>query len=379
MAIDAAPVRDYYYTLTREHYTSQEWFERDIEQVFAKSWLLAGYASQVPSAGDFFTFEVANYSVVITRTRTGDIAAFHNVCRHRGTRFCTERSGHVKRGFTCRFHGWTYDLDGSLRGAPQMPDDFDRSKWPAKPVAVEVWNGLIFVNLSQGQVPSVAHILRNVEVGVYGMERTKVAADFTLSWPCNWKLISEAFQECYHCAINHPELCIVLDPDRNFEGLQEIPVTDEDDEFLIFTADRGYAIRQGMKTFSMDGDYVVKRLLGDADNPPSRIAQVDWFPTFQAFFQPDFIHTESFLPTSATTSTFRASFLVHEDAVEGVDYDVESLTHMYVKTLEQDRDLVEAAQQGVSSPAHQPGPLNPTLESAAIDYFKRYERVVGGD
>jgi Rieske 2Fe-2S family protein len=377
MAIDFGTVHDPAKTLPREHYVSQEWFERDVERVFRKSWLMAGFASQVARPGDFITFEVADTNIVVTRTKNGDIAAFHNVCRHRGTRFCTEKAGHVRRGFTCRFHGWTYGLDGSLTAAPQMPEDFDRGQWPAKPVAVEVWNGMVFVNLDGNEADSVAHILRNVDIGIYDLPRTKVAADIELTWPCNWKLISEGFQECYHCSINHPELCQVLIPDTNFQGLQEKPAAGAgDDEFLIFTADRGYAIREGMKTFSMDGNYLVKRLLGSTDDPPSRIAQIDWFPNFQAFLQPDFVHVETFLPLSPTTSVFRASFLVHEDAVEGEDYDVHELTHMYVKTLEQDLALLKAAQQGVSSPFHEPGPYHPVLESAAIKYFERYMRAV---
>jgi Rieske 2Fe-2S family protein len=364
-------------TLTREHYVSQEWFDRDIDRVFSRSWLLAGFASEISRPGDFFVFELADTNVVITRTETGEIAAFHNVCRHRGTRFCSERSGHVKRGFVCRFHGWAYGLDGRLKSAPQMPADFDLGRWPAKPVAVEVWNGMVFVNLAQGEKEPVGHILRNVDVSVYDLAHTKVVADIELKWPCNWKLISEGFQECYHCSINHPELCQVLIPDANFEGLQAKPVTDDgDEEFLIFTADRSYAIRKGMQTFSMDGQYLSKRLLGSQDNPPSKIAQIDWFPNFQAFLQPDFGHIETFLPVSPTESVFRASFLVHEDAVEGEDYDVHELTHMYVKTLEQDHILLELAQQGVKSPAHQPGPYHPVLESAAVDYFRRYKTLV---
>jgi Rieske 2Fe-2S family protein len=257
-----------------------------------------------------------------------------------------------------------------------MPADFDLGRWPAKPVAVEVWNGMVFVNLAQGEIEPVGHILRNVDVSVYDLAHTKVVADIELTWPCNWKLISEGFQECYHCSINHPELCQVLIPDANFEGLQAKPVTDDDEEFLIFTADRSYAIRKGMQTFSMDGQYLSKRLLGSPDNPPSKIAQIDWFPNFQAFLQPDFGHIETFLPLSPTESVFRASFLVHEDAVEGEDYDVHELTHMYVKTLEQDQILLELAQQGVKSPAHEPGPYHPVLESAAVDYFRRYKALV---
>jgi Rieske 2Fe-2S family protein len=377
MGIEDAVGNDYYKTLPSEYYFSEAWFERDLDRVFSKSWLMAGYASQIPRPGDFFTFELATANVIVTRGAGGEISAFHNVCRHRGTRFCTERSGHVKRGFVCRFHGWSYGLDGSLKGAPQMPSDFDKTQWPAKPVAIEVWNGMIFLNLSGDEERSVSHIMRNVDISAYDLAHTKVAADVEMVWNCNWKLISEGFQECYHCSINHPELCQVLIPDANFEGLQAKPVTDgSDDEFLIFTADRSYAVREGMATFSMDGKYLVKRLLGSAVNPPSRIGQIDWFPNFQAFLQPDFAHIETFLPLSPTKSAFRASFLVHEDAIEGEDYDVHELTHMYVKTLEQDTALVEAAQLGVSSPAHTPGPYHPVLESAAIQYFQKYERVV---
>jgi Rieske 2Fe-2S family protein len=378
MAVEVSSVGEYSRTLSREHYISQEWFDRDIERVFGRSWLFAGFASQIPRGGDFFTFEFTNMNIAVTRTQTGEIAAFHNVCRHRGTRFCGERTGHVKKGFVCRFHGWTYDLDGRLINAPQMPDTFDRAQWSAKPVAVEVWKGFIFVNLGGGKIEPLAHIFRDFDVAAYEPEKTKVAAEFELTWACNWKIVSEGFQECYHCSINHPELCQVLIPETNYGGLQE---SDDvgDDDFRLFTSDRSFAIRKGMQTFSMDGQYVVNRLLGKLDDPPTKIALLDWFPNFMLFLQPDFVHVETFLPVSPTTTVFRASFLVHEDAVEGVDYDVDKLTHMLTTTLQQDRELVEAAQQGVSSPVHEPGPFHPVLESAAVSYFKRYQRAVGGE
>jgi phenylpropionate dioxygenase-like ring-hydroxylating dioxygenase large terminal subunit len=97
--------------LSREYYTSETWHERDLEAVFRRRWLFAGHVSQVAEPGQFFTFELGPDSVIVSRTASGELTAFHNVCRHRGTRFCQERSGQVKN-FRCPYHGWSYGLDG---------------------------------------------------------------------------------------------------------------------------------------------------------------------------------------------------------------------------------------------------------------------------
>ncbi|MCH5375949.1 MAG: Rieske (2Fe-2S) protein [Planctomycetes bacterium] len=135
------------HALSREFYTDPEIYERDVERIFLRSWQYAGHQSEIPNPGDWFLFEFAGESVIIARTLEGDITALLNVCRHRGSRVCVENSGCAKR-LICRYHGWTYDLDGSLVGASRMGDEFDTSGIGLKRLHVELLDGMIFVNFA---------------------------------------------------------------------------------------------------------------------------------------------------------------------------------------------------------------------------------------
>ena len=120
-------------------------YEAEIRQIFLKSWLYVGHQSQIPERGDYFLFEIAGESVILVRDAEGRINALLNVCRHRGSRICDKATGHEAR-LTCRYHGWTYGLDGSLRAASHTPEGFDRSRYSLHRVNVQVFAGLIFVN-----------------------------------------------------------------------------------------------------------------------------------------------------------------------------------------------------------------------------------------
>src|SRR5262249_17312240 len=126
----------------------------------AKHWLLAGHVSQLAKPGAYFVFEQDRESVLLVRGRTdsgeaGEVRAFHNHCRHRGTRLCTEHQGTLPNAIQCPYHAWTYGLDGALRAAPNMTDvqDFERADFPLHPVALASWQGFLFVNLDPEPVP----------------------------------------------------------------------------------------------------------------------------------------------------------------------------------------------------------------------------------
>jgi len=136
--------RDRALALDRLFYTSQAIHERDLREVWGKSWIWAGHVSQIPEAGDYFLFEIGTESVIVVRDRQGEIHAHFNVCRHRGSRVCLEHSGNA-RVFSCPYHAWTYELHGGLRSARLMDDDFDRAAYSLMPVNVLVFQGLIFI------------------------------------------------------------------------------------------------------------------------------------------------------------------------------------------------------------------------------------------
>src|SRR5690606_2920132 len=114
------------HSLRQEFYTDPEIFRRELDRIFFRSWLYVGHVSELPEKGDYLLFRIAEESVIIVNTGSG-ISGLINVCRHRGSRVCTRTTGREKM-FVCRYHGWTYELDGRLRGAGYLGQGFDRSK-----------------------------------------------------------------------------------------------------------------------------------------------------------------------------------------------------------------------------------------------------------
>ena len=115
-------------TLSREYYLSAEIFASEIEHIFTRSWFCAGHVSRLPEAGDFFVLDAYGENIIILRDQNGEICAFYNVCRHRGTRMCEEKEGRFSKSIQCPYHAWTYSLDGKLIGAPLMKDVVDFNK-----------------------------------------------------------------------------------------------------------------------------------------------------------------------------------------------------------------------------------------------------------
>ncbi|HEY2739831.1 MAG TPA: Rieske (2Fe-2S) protein, partial [Thermoanaerobaculia bacterium] len=138
------------HTLPGEYFTSEEIFRAEREQIFHRSWLLAGHVSQLATPGSFFLFEIDRESVMVLRDGDGQIRAFHNLCRHRGSRLCLTPCGEVGPAIQCPYHAWTYGLDGALRAAPNMSEvaGFNPLEHSLKPVALADWNGLLFLNLA---------------------------------------------------------------------------------------------------------------------------------------------------------------------------------------------------------------------------------------
>lgn len=360
--------------LTQAQYTSPEWHAYDLRQVFGRRWLFAGHGSQIRQAGEFFTYSLGHENVIVSRTKSGEIRAFHNSCRHRGTQICQDTSGR-KKYFTCPFHGWAYDLEGELKVAPLMPVSFDKTQFPLKQVWVEEWCGMIFLNLSTEQpAQSVAQAMKGIDLSAYQLDRTKVIADRTYEVQSNWKVTSETFQECYHCALNHPELIRVIKAQEDLEEWAEPEGAEAavTKDYLIWTSNAGPGMQEGAVTFSMDGQLVSKRLLGDGSTDLP-CAALSWFPNLGFFVQPDYAVTTSWLPTSPTTSIMRSTWIVHEDAVEGEDYTIEGVAEIIDVTNEQDKGLCRIAQLGINSSGYDnSAPYQPQLEAPVRGFLDAY-------
>lgn len=184
----------------------------DLEKdVFRNHWQIAGHVSDVANPGDYLTMDVVGERALIVRGKDGVVRGFHNICRHRGSRVVAEDHGNCRNALVCPFHGWVYNLDGTLRGAarPRSFPELDKTEFGLMPLDLEIWMGFIFIRFHRGPQPSVAELMQPVEAEMahYG------AADMVPSWgiwtqtsPVNWKSVRDVDNEGYHVAMAHPAL-----------------------------------------------------------------------------------------------------------------------------------------------------------------------------
>jgi phenylpropionate dioxygenase-like ring-hydroxylating dioxygenase large terminal subunit len=361
--------------LAREFYTSPEWFERDIEAIFRKRWLFVCHISEIPNPGDYTTYQLVQDSIIVARDKSGQINAFHNVCRHKGNLLCEHGKGNAK-SFACPFHAWTYELDGSLRSAPLI-DDIDKAAFSAKKVWCEVWNGIVFINLSKEHPKSVAEHMVNADFAGHQLERAKIieAKDYHIEG--NWKVNGETYQECYHCAgIHRDTLAKIMYSATTYAAFNHAPPTDvaEDAEFLIFSEDqREGCYKPGVETESLDGQFVTRRLLGETQQTPKLVS---WFPNFALGACPDYAFIIDWIPVSATGTHWRTRWFVHEDAVEGVDYDRDEVVLTAHLVNVEDKAAVERLQSGINSSAYEPGPYQKPTENDSARYVRQYIEIM---
>ncbi len=192
-------------------YHSAELLELEKEELFKTHWQIACHVSDIPNSGDFQTFDVCGERAIILRDTEGEVRAFQNVCRHRGSRLVAEDSGNCPSAMICPFHGWVYNLDGTLRGAAR-PDSYpplDKHEFALRSLDMEIWNGFIFIRFKKGPQPSVAELLQPFaeEAAGYRMaDHVPTDGIWIEPTPVNWKSIRDVDNEGYHVAMAHPAL-----------------------------------------------------------------------------------------------------------------------------------------------------------------------------
>lgn len=192
----------------KEVFTSREYAEREQRLLWNRVWQMACREAEVGRPGDFFEYEIGDQSVVVARQPDGTVRAFHNVCQHRGTRL-VEGSGHAD-AFTCSFHGWAYNTDGTLRSVPcrwDFPQVSDTSH--ALPeVSCDTWNGFVFINLDPDAEPLADYLGDTLprHFQEWPLARRFKAVHVKKVVPCNWKIALQAFLEVYHTVRTHPDI-----------------------------------------------------------------------------------------------------------------------------------------------------------------------------
>ncbi len=192
-------------------YFSDELLEIERSELFRRTWQCVGHVSNVPNPGDYLALDMVGERALIVRDKEGCVRAFHNVCRHRGSRIVADSQGHCRSSLVCPFHGWSYALDGTLRAVPLAKTfaNLDPVRDGLKPLEHEIWNGFVFVRFCGGQQPSVHKLLAPfaADFAPYKLDRVHPLRPITTETvAANWKSVRDVDNEGYHVAIAHPAL-----------------------------------------------------------------------------------------------------------------------------------------------------------------------------
>jgi glycine betaine catabolism A len=377
------------WSLEQPLYLDAELFDLEMRLFFGRQWLFAAMACEIPRGGDWVRVDIARDSVIIVRRKDGSVGAYHNTCRHRGSRICLEERGHATR-LVCPYHQWSYDLDGQLAATRLMGDDFDGGAFRLSPVSVGLAGGYIYISFAANP-PDFEPFRRDIEPYIlpHELSDTRVAHTQNLIIRANWKLVIENNRECFHCAGSHPQLMRIIsefdnpaDPRMKLEykTLVERKTAEWDVLGLPHAHTRGgdryRAVRMpftdGKVSMTGDGRPACTRLLGHLTDESLGSVQLLSLPNNWNHVQAD--HTVAFrvLPLGPEETLLTTKWLVHKDAREGVDYQVDRLKEVWSITNEQDKTLAENNHLGIRGLAYRPGPYSELIEGGTRQFIRWY-------
>ncbi len=313
-------------------YTDPSFLEMEARTVFALSWQLVGNTSDLSAAGDHIIGEIAGRPIVVVRDEDNALRAFYNVCRHRAGPLAS-CNGRGAKNLRCKYHGWTYALDGRLRAAPEMAEaeDFDRAGIRLTPVRAREWHGLVFVSLSEN-TPDFAEVYGGITERIHPVELESMVFHDRISYEiaCNWKIYVDNFLEGYHLPHVHPGLSKVLDYRAyatelfDWYSLQHSPLVDADD------------------------------IYGDGDA---------WYyfiyPNTMLNIMPGRMQTNRVIPLGIDRCRVDFDYFYGADGAARNRRDLEFSDEIQ----KEDITICEAVQKGLASGAYTPGRLSPKRES----------------
>jgi Rieske 2Fe-2S family protein len=335
--------------LPRAAYTEDELFARECSELFARSWLVLGRLEDAPEVGSYFTHEVVRERVLVVRGDDRQLRAFHNVCRHRGTRLIEQDQGQLQGAIVCPYHAWSYALDGGLRGAPKLQTTqglagtLDLSRLP-----LATWAGFVFVALDADVAPADEHL-----AGLSALEPFELAEllrvrrmEYTVG--ANWKIVCENYSECYHCAGAHPQLHRLADVSGGgFESGEHFnggPMR----------------LRPGFDTLSTSGRSPWSRLNSGADAEADLVLYYLVYPNLMLGIHPDYLVTHRVWPLSVDRARVVCELFYPRRTLADPTFDPADAAGFWDLTNRQDWALCERVQRGVESRGYLPGPYHPS-------------------
>ncbi len=396
------------FALPSAFFNDEQVYQADLQQIFARHWLFVASEAEIPEAGDYRTYQIGSYPIFILRRDDGSIAAFHNVCRHRGSRVLQQETGVVGTRLVCPYHRWAYDSCGNVVDCGPAGAPAEAGKLRLKPVHLKSLAGLLFVCLADDPPADFDDMAARMTpyLAPHDLRGAKVARQTDLIEHGNWKLTMENNRECFHCG-GHPELLNSLfhflgDISENSLSEEERRIYrryEEARERALASWNRaglpwqriehlhgratGYraerlVLEGAGESMTLDTKVACSRLLGTLTDKRLGTLHLHVQPNAWFHFLRDHLLTFAVFPIDRQRTLVRTTWLVNAEAEEGRDYDLRKLSEVWDATNTQDAQFVEETQRGTASPEYVPGPLNST--EFMVDLFHRWydERMRAG-
>lgn len=358
-------------TIPSTWYVDPRIFDLEIERVFERSWQLVGRIDQIAQAGAYFTCEVGREPLIVVRGRDEVVRAFSNVCRHRGGPVA--RGEGVLRAFHCAYHGWSYDLDGSLRAAPELGaiDEFDKEAIVLPAARVEVLPPFVFVNLDAGALPLQTavgdlpdHLSR------YDPKRLRLVATRTYDVACNWKILLDNFLECYHCPLLHRN---TVAANVDLGGY----VVESYDWYSRhgFGSVHPDKLRPVTEAEGSRQDGMIHR---DAASSQEQVRYTYcFFPNFAINLLPGWLITFRVVPVSVDRSIVLRDFLCEDQEKSLAELAQDSALTYYEKVFAEDVEMVQLVQRQLRSKSYTRGRYSVRHEQGVYHFHTVLRRVLG--
>jgi choline monooxygenase len=321
-------------TLPARWYSDPDVYVAERTAIFASEWLFVAPASRLVERGDYVAVEVAGWPILVVALGDGALRGFHNVCRHRAGPLVWDGAGHCGGLLVCKYHGWSYELEGGLKRARDFGDleGFDPADVSLAPVAVESWRGLVFVNLSADRAPSLTTALGGFADACADLplEQFRWERDVVHAVGANWKTYADNYLEGYHVPIVHPELNKVIDASR----------------------------------YRVDvGDRWCRHIAPARGGSPATGVWLWRFPNLALNVYPEGMNVERFIPMGPRQTNVEYSYFFAPGAST-----VEESEAMSSLLLDEDRAICEAVQRNLDSGAYVEGWLSPRHERAVAAF-----------
>ncbi len=348
-------------TLPGKQYLEDAHFMIERERIFHREWFCVGRETGLRQKGDYRLVNILGESILLVRD--DDLHAFHNVCRHRGAELipspdATEKRGRFSSGIRCPYHSWNYRLDGKLHSTPHL--DVDKSCLALHRVESDTWGGFVFVRIKAGE-QTLADMLGPVpeRVARYPLVELECAHRIDYRVAANWKVLLENYNECYHCAGVHPELCRIVPAFRRGGGSG-------------LDWDSGIPQKEGTNTFTFSGTSNRKPFPGLDDNEKVRHKGELIYPNLLLSLSMDHAAAFTLWPRSPGRTDIVCEFLFHPVEIRRADFDPADAVEFWDLVNRQDWAICESVQRGMRASVFETGYYGP-MEDLSLD-IRNYVR-----